>query len=477
MPGTLANQSRPTPSASRRSCSQRPQASSPTPLPSEARAPQRDATTAAFAGAPPLCGTKASACAKPSTGRSQKRSTSVSPRQSTDIREKYPCRCPRLLRAGPPRSRPRSPARAFAALEPARARPRRAHLPRRLASRATASRSGTAPGTAATTCSRTACCSRRSRRCCRRSGRRRSRRSRAPGCSTAWCATAGARGRHGRSACGSARSARSRCSRNGWLVFALGVAFALGALRALPGRAAAGGRRAGRRDRAREPSGGRVPCAGGGRRRTGGAGAIAGGRGRSRPVRWRRSRCSACCFPEAGEFPFWFSAYWPLPLFCALALLATRGLEGERDVRTVVVALPGRRDARVARPQPARREPHAARVAVRRAGAARRPARARPRAPARAGRDRGARVGLGWQVITPIPDTLQSLGDPSTERSYYEPLDGVARGPRRRARADRGPLHLQPLGDGLPRAAVLARARLAAAARHRAQRRSSTRGS
>ena len=33
-------------------------------------------------------------------------------------------------------------------------------------------------------------------------------------------------------------------------------------------------------------------------------------------------------------------------------------------------------------------------------------------------------LALGWQVITPLPDTLQSLGDPSTERSYYEPLDG-----------------------------------------------------
>jgi hypothetical protein len=31
-------------------------------------------------------------------------------------------------------------------------------------------------------------------------------------------------------------------------------------------------------------------------------------------------------------------------------------------------------------------------------------------------------LALGWQVITPLPDTFQSLGDPSTERSYYEPL-------------------------------------------------------
>ena len=44
-----------------------------------------------------------------------------------------------------------------------------------------------------------------------------------------------------------------------------------------------------------------------------------------------------------------------------------------------------------------------------------------------------ARAGAGarWQVITPLPDTLQSLGDPSTERSYYQPLNALARRPRR----------------------------------------------
>jgi hypothetical protein len=33
-------------------------------------------------------------------------------------------------------------------------------------------------------------------------------------------------------------------------------------------------------------------------------------------------------------------------------------------------------------------------------------------------------VALGWQVVTPLPDTFQSLGDPSTARAYYEPLAG-----------------------------------------------------
>jgi hypothetical protein len=31
-------------------------------------------------------------------------------------------------------------------------------------------------------------------------------------------------------------------------------------------------------------------------------------------------------------------------------------------------------------------------------------------------------VALGWQVVTPLPDTFQSLGDPSTARGYYAPL-------------------------------------------------------
>ena len=60
-------------------------------------------------------------------------------------------------------------------------------------------------------------------------------------------------------------------------------------------------------------------------------GGLAAGRGGA----WRRSRVAALVplavlgllFPEGGEFPFWFSAWWPLALFCGLALLAMRGVE------------------------------------------------------------------------------------------------------------------------------------------------------
>jgi hypothetical protein len=32
-------------------------------------------------------------------------------------------------------------------------------------------------------------------------------------------------------------------------------------------------------------------------------------------------------------------------------------------------------------------------------------------------------VGLAWQVVTPVRQTTESLDDPATERSYYEPLN------------------------------------------------------
>ena len=32
-------------------------------------------------------------------------------------------------------------------------------------------------------------------------------------------------------------------------------------------------------------------------------------------------------------------------------------------------------------------------------------------------------MALAWQVVTPLPDTFQSLGDPSTARPYYVPLE------------------------------------------------------
>ena len=138
---------------------------------------------------------------------------------------------------------------------------------------------------------------------------------------------AGESGRAG-PACGSRRSARVALLANGWLVFALGVAFALGALRALQlGRDAARGSLLAVGSGAGEPGRRGVPGAGRARRRD--RRARRRGAARSRPPR----RCVPLAllgllFPEGGEFPFWFSAWWPLALFCALALLATRGHRG-----------------------------------------------------------------------------------------------------------------------------------------------------
>ncbi len=208
---------------------------------------------------------------------------------------------------------------------------------------------------------------------------------------------------------------------NGWLVFALGLALALGALRAL---------QTGRRKRAvllAVATALASPVAAAFLALLAVAGAIAlraGGR-------WWWSLAGAALlplallgllFPEAGEFPYWFSAFWPLPVFCALALLTIRGLDGERDLRLVIVLyllaaalawlLPNPLGGNLTRLGSLFGGPVLLAVLL-----ARDPARLRrPVAIAALG------VGLGWQVITPIPDTLQSLGDPETERSYYAPV-------------------------------------------------------
>jgi hypothetical protein len=48
--------------------------------------------------------------------------------------------------------------------------------------------------------------------------------------------------------------------------------------------------------------------------------------------------CLNLAFPESGEFPFAFTSYIGVPLWCAGALLVTRGVPGERQFRTAVLA-------------------------------------------------------------------------------------------------------------------------------------------
>jgi hypothetical protein len=201
---------------------------------------------------------------------------------------------------------------------------------------------------------------------------------------------------------------------NGWLVFALGTAFALGSLRAL---------QLGRNGFALVLAAGAAlssPVAAAflalvvvvGTRRGGLAVAV----GALLPL-----AVLGLLFPEGGEFPFWFSAWWPLALFCGLALLATRGIGVERDVRLVIAAYLGLATLAAVAPNPLggnltrlgslfggpvllalvlARAPHRLRTPVVMAALL---------------------VGLAWQVITPVRQTSESLGDPSTERSYYAP--------------------------------------------------------
>jgi hypothetical protein len=135
-------------------------------------------------------------------------------------------------------------------------------------------------------------------------------------------------------------------------------------------------------------------------------------------------------FPEGGAFPFWFSAWWPLALFCALALAATRGSARDRDVRAVVAAYLLLATLAAVAPNPL--GGNMTRLGSLFGGPvllaillARRPARPAPVAVA------ALVMGLAWQVITPVRQTSESLGDPATERSYYAPLvrwlDGAQR--------------------------------------------------
>jgi hypothetical protein len=201
---------------------------------------------------------------------------------------------------------------------------------------------------------------------------------------------------------------------NGWLVFALGTAFALASLRALQ------------------------------LGRTGLAAAAAVGAALSSPVAavflvfvavvavrhrglWVASAALATLaalgllFPEGGEFPFWFSAWWPLALFCALALLATRGT-GERELRAVLVGY--LLLATLAWVAPGPIGGNATRLGALFGGPvllavllARAPQRLRTPVAIAA-----LVMGLAWQVVAPFRQVTESLGDPATERSYYAPV-------------------------------------------------------
>ena len=129
-------------------------------------------------------------------------------------------------------------------------------------------------------------------------------------------------------------------------------------------------------------------------------------------------------FPESGQFPFAFSSYVAIPLFCGGALFVTRGLgEQERQLRWALIGYVAAATALLLAPNPL--GGNAVRLGALFGGpvlAAVMLAR-RPRlgafsvavlALAMAG-------GLYWQVTASVSQIARSVGDPSTSREYFQP--------------------------------------------------------
>jgi hypothetical protein len=131
--------------------------------------------------------------------------------------------------------------------------------------------------------------------------------------------------------------------------------------------------------------------------------------------------CLNLAFPESGQFPFVFSSYIAVPLWCAGALLITRGLPGERQFRAAVYAYLLASTAAWLIPNPL--GGNAIRLGALFGGpllAAVLLAR-RPRVHAIL----VAVVLLGslyWQVMAGIRAVAQTDGDESTTAAYYHPL-------------------------------------------------------
>lgn len=131
-------------------------------------------------------------------------------------------------------------------------------------------------------------------------------------------------------------------------------------------------------------------------------------------------------FPGAGEFPFAFSSYLAIPLWCGSALYVTRGLGEERRLRRVLIAyllaataiwlLPNAIGGNAVRLGALFGGPVLAAVVLAR----------RPRVPVwflalfLAG-------SLYWQLTASVAQVARSVGDPSTDAAYFAPLAGWLR--------------------------------------------------
>jgi len=133
-------------------------------------------------------------------------------------------------------------------------------------------------------------------------------------------------------------------------------------------------------------------------------------------------------FPEAGEFPFVFSSYVAIPLWCAGALVLTHGVrDEERQLRRVLVAyvlaatviwlLPNAMGGNAARLGALFGGPVLAAVLL-----SRRPRPVGPAwfyAPLLALAIAGS---LYWQLTASVVQIARSVGDPSTASAYFEPV-------------------------------------------------------
>jgi hypothetical protein len=129
-------------------------------------------------------------------------------------------------------------------------------------------------------------------------------------------------------------------------------------------------------------------------------------------------------FPEPGEFPFAFSSFAAIPLWCGAALYVTRGLrEEERQLRWVIAAyllastllwlVPNPMGGNAVRLGALFAGPVLAAVVL-----ARRPALSRASIALLVATLAG---GLYWQFTASVSQIARSVGDPSTEASYFQP--------------------------------------------------------
>jgi hypothetical protein len=161
-------------------------------------------------------------------------------------------------------------------------------------------------------------------------------------------------------------------------------------------------------------------------------GAVPGERLRA-PAAWAASVALALTlipnlvFPGAGEFPFAFSSYLAIPLWCLPALYLTRGIaRDEPELRRVIAAY--LLAATVIWLVPNAMGGNAMRLGALFGGPVVAAALLahRPRLPVwflalfLAG-------GLYWQVTASVTQIARSVGDPSTKAAYFEPLQGWLR--------------------------------------------------